>query len=447
MTQLHHSQAKAPSPSLSELIAAFTYIGFLSFGGPAGQISLMHRIVVDEKRWLDHDRFMSALNYCMLLPGPEAQQLATYIGWLLHGKRGGMIAGVLFILPGLLCIFALASAYALLADATWVTASLVGLKAAVLAVIIQALINIGKKALVSPVHHAISIAAFLALFVFAVPFPIVVFIAGLIGLFMANKSHRKLIPSALPDAEKARASLQLKSLAVTAIVGVILWQAPLLLSLSPSVPSILPELHLYFSKMALVTFGGAYAVLSYVAQVFVETKAWVSASEMLDGLAFAEATPGPLVLVLPFISFLAGFDYAGSWSPFAVALSAGLITTWVTFVPSFLLIFLGAPFVERINYMPLAKAAMSAITAAVVGVIANLTLWFAIGILFEKSNRVPLGFLPFGSLPVPDLATLDFVSLGVVVLSFGLLYWLRFSVLATLSIGLCIGILKMLLLG
>jgi putative chromate ion transporter len=450
MTGIKDSQTVEPKPSLGELTRSFAHIGILSFGGPAGQISLMHRIVVEEKRWLDHERFMSALNYCMLLPGPEAQQLATYIGWLLHGKRGGIIAGMLFILPGLLCILALAFAYALYLDAHWLTASLAGLKAAVLAVIIQALINIGKKALTGSVHIAVAISAFLALFIFAVPFPIVVFVAGLIGVLTALR-HRAVqydieqIEAA--GAGRAGGGMQLKSVAKLTLIGLALWQLPLVLLFIPNVPSILPELQLFFSKMAVVTFGGAYAVLTYVAQVAVESKAWISAATMLDGLAFAEATPGPLVLVLPFISFLAGFDHAGGWPPFVVALSAGLITTWATFVPSFLLIFLGAPFVERLNAMPLAKSAMSMITAAVVGVIANLTLWFGIGILFGNLERVPLGFLPFGSLPLPEMARIDLFSLAIVIISFCLLYWLKRSVLFTLTFGLVVGFTKIAIVG
>jgi chromate transporter len=450
MTAIDRSQTFEPKPSLGELTRSFAHIGILSFGGPAGQISLMHRIVVEEKRWLSHDRFMSALNYCMLLPGPEAQQLATYIGWLLHGKRGGMIAGMLFILPGLLIILSLAAAYALYLDAHWLTAALVGLKAAVLSVIIQALINIGKKALTGSVHVAVAVAAFLALFVFAVPFPIVVLVAGLIGILSALR-HR----ASEQDIERIEAAMgnetvsgmQLKSVAKLLLIGLVLWQLPLLLLLIPNVPSILPELQLFFSKMAVVTFGGAYAVLTYVAQVAVESKAWISAATMLDGLAFAEATPGPLVLVLPFISYLAGFDHAGGWPPIAVALSAGLITTWATFVPSFLLIFLGAPFVERLNAMPLTKSAMSMITAAVVGVIANLTLWFGIGILFGNLERVPLGFLPFGSLPMPEMAKIDLLSLAIVIVSFCLLYSFKRSVLFTLTFGLSVGLAKMALLG
>lgn len=442
MTQLQNSPIIESKPSLRELIATFAHIGILSFGGPAGQISMMHRIVVDEKRWLDNERFMSALNYCMLLPGPEAQQLATYIGWLMHGKRGGIIAGVLFILPGLLCILGLAAVYAWLLDASWLTTSLDGLKAAVLAVIIQALVNISKKALKGPAHIMIALCGFIALFVFAVPFPIVVLAAAIWGLLLGSPRSAEKAVDVKNVADTQNSLIRLKSLVMMALVGLALWQLPLLLSLFPSVPKILPELHLFFSKMALVTFGGAYAVLTYVAQVAVESKEWISAATMLDGLAFAEATPGPLVLVLPFVSFLAGFAHAENWPQILVALSAGLITTWATFAPSFLFIFLGAPFVERINQMPLAKAAMSAITAAVVGVIANLTVWFGIGILFGSVERQPLSFLPYASLPMPEASALNLFNCAVVLLSFFLLYRMRFSVLTVLSIGLALGILK-----
>lgn len=434
MTESHASRIVENKPTLTELTATFAHIGCLSFGGPAGQISLMHRIVVDEKHWIDHDSFMSALNYCMLLPGPEAQQLATYIGWLLHGKRGGIIAGALFILPGLLAIFALAFAYAALLDASWLSAALTGLKAAVLAVIIQALVNISKKALKSALHIAIAIVAFIALAIFAVPFPLVVLGAGLIGLVSTLSARGSMPLSEAGQVPVLPAGVRLKSLALMALCGVVLWQMPLLLALFPSAPPILSELHLFFSKMAVVTFGGAYAVLTYVAQVAVEQKAWISASAMLDGLAFAEATPGPLVLVLPFISFLAGFSHAEGVAPLLVAISAGMISAWATFVPSFLFIFLGAPFVERFNSMPLARAAMSAVTAAVVGVIANLTLWFGVGILFGAERIVALSHI-------------DLFSLGVLLLSLCLLYVFKRSVLLTLAAGLALTLLRLLIFG
>jgi chromate transporter len=426
MTDLLASRIIEQKPSLKELTLTFAKIGCLSFGGPAGQISLMHRIVVDEKRWLDHERFMSALNYCMLLPGPEAQQLATYIGWLMHGKRGGIITGLLFILPGLLCIFALAFAYALVLDASWLAATLAGLKAAVLAVIIQALMNIGRKALKTPLHIVIAFAAFVALAVFSVPFPLVVLAAGLAGLLFALKAQ-PIEPQALGI---QRPPIRLKSVSALALTGIALWQSPLLLALFPSVPSILSELHIFFSKMAVVTFGGAYAVLTYVAQVAVEQKAWISASAMLDGLAFAEATPGPLVLVLPFISFLAGFSHSEGISPLIIALSAGMISAWATFVPSFLFIFLGAPFVERLNAMPLARAAMSAVTAAVVGVIANLTLWFGVGILFGAGRSV-------------NVSQIDLFSLSVVIASLCLIFIFRRGVMFTLGAGLAFGLIRL----
>ena len=296
MTDFLRSETSATHPTLSELFFVFGRVGLLSFGGPAGQIGMMHRVLVDEKRWLSEERFLHALNYCMLLPGPEAQQLATYAGWLLHGRRGGIIAGTLFVLPGFLVIVALAAAYALYQDTHWLPALLFGLKAGVLAIVIEALLRVAKRALKSRFLIGVAVAAFIALFFFGVPFPLVILAAGISGFLKARGAR-----STKPDVESKAPHLLRQIRGV--FVGILIWQMPLLLFWLLAAPRSLIELQEFFSRLAVVTFGGAYAVLAYVAQVAVETHHWMTASEMLDGLALAEATPGPLVLVLSYIGF------------------------------------------------------------------------------------------------------------------------------------------------
>lgn len=430
MTDFLRSETSPPPPALSELFLVFGRVGLLSFGGPAGQIGMMHRVLVDEKRWLSEERFLHALNYCMLLPGPEAQQLATYAGWLLHGRRGGIIAGTLFVLPGFLVIVALAAAYALYQDTHWLPALLFGLKAGVLAIVIEALLRVAKRALKSRFLIGIAAAAFIALFFFGVPFPLVILAAGISGFLKARGGR-----STKPDVESKAPPLLRQIQGV--LVGILIWQMPLLLFWLLAAPSSLIELQEFFSRLAVVTFGGAYAVLAYVAQVAVETHHWMTASEMLDGLALAEATPGPLVLVLSYIGFLAAFRHPGMLDPMLAGVLGASVAAWATFVPSFIFIFLGAPYVERLRDNAALSGALSAITGAVVGVILNLSVWFGLHVLFGKVDRVEL--LPqinFG-MSLPDWHSLDLASLALFVVSAIMLFRLKFGMLPVL--GLCIG--------
>lgn len=345
-------------------------IGLLSFGGPAGQIALMHRELVDRRGWIDEARFLHALNFCMLLPGPEAMQLATYVGWLRGGWRGGILAGGLFVLPGILAIMALSWVYVLAGGVGWIAGVFFGLKAAVIALVAEALVRIGRRALQGPQAWAIAGAAFLALFFFGVPFPLVVLAAAGIGFLTARG-----------EAVAVGAAPRGATLPV-ALVWAALWLGPvalLLLALGPG--HVLAQVAVYFSQMAVLTFGGAYAVLAWVAQAAVDQFHWLSAPQMLDGLAMAETTPGPLIMVTQFVGFMAGWQAGGLW----LATLAGLVTTWVTFAPCFLWIFAGAPYAERLRGNPALTGALASVTAAVVGVIANLALWFGIHALFRET--------------------------------------------------------------
>ena len=408
-----------------EAMKVWARVAALSFGGPAGQIAVMHRIIVEEKKWIGEQRFLQALNYCTLLPGPEAQQLATYIGWLMHKTRGGLLAGTLFVLPGLLAIMALSWIYVLLGKITIVQGLFFGLKAAVLVIVIEAVLRVGKRALKNNVMYALAAAAFIALFFYDVPFPIVVLTAGLIGFFggraglapfLAGGGHGKLGDKQLADAdsllgeetpEHARRNVRW-SLSITAVF-LVLWLAPVAaLYFGLGGDSVFTQIALFFSKMAVVTFGGAYAVLAYVAQQAVDHYHWVTAGEMVDGLGLAETTPGPLIMVTQFVGFLAAWREPGTMPPLLAATLGGLLTTWVTFTPCFLWIFFGAPFVEAMRANKSLGAALGAITAAVVGVILNLAVWFALHVLFAKVVQVHwLG----ASIDVPVLNSVDLPSL------------------------------------
>jgi chromate transporter len=393
----------AALPSFGEAFWVWLKVAALSFGGPAGQIAVMHRILVDEKRWISERRFLHALNYCMLLPGPEAQQLATYVGWLMHRTAGGIMAGGLFILPGIVSIMALSYVYAAYGKIGAVAALFFGLKAAVLAIVIEALVRVSGRALKSDAMRAIAAAAFVLIFFFGVPFPLIILAAGLVGfiggrsghlLFQANVSHgangkteegEGLLGEELPP--HARPTVA-HTLAVAAI-WLLLWLVPVIALLATLGPAnVFSTIAVFFSKMALVTFGGAYAVLAYVAQQAVETHHWLAPGEMLDGLGMAETTPGPLIMVLQFVGFMAAFRAPGTLSPMLAGTLGGLLATWVTFTPCFLWIFLGAPFIEKLRGNAALNAALSAITAAVVGVILNLAIWFAIHTIFRETFRI-----------------------------------------------------------
>jgi len=409
------------SPSFAEAFRTWLKIGLLSFGGPAGQIALMHRILVDEKRWVSEPQFLHALNFCMLLPGPEAQQLATYVGWLLHRTKGALAAGLLFILPGFAVIVGLSVIYAVFHDTGWLDTVFFGLKAAVLAIVVQALIRVSRRALKNRVMIAIAVAAFLALIVFQVAFPYVVLIAGAIGLIGARVApslfrgggHGGSVadePDALPlrpgEAGWGRA---LRVLIVCALVWLSL---PAILIGVFGWESVYAPIAGFFSKMAVVTFGGAYAVLSYVAQEAVTTYGWLAPGEMVDGLAMAETTPGPLIMVLSFVGFLAGHRDQIGPGGISGGLLGALLATWVTFAPCFLWILVGAPYVERLRGNRMLSAGLSAITAAVVGVIANLSLWFALHVLF--AGHVLRVFGPV-RLELPIAESVDYAAVVLVV--------------------------------
>lgn len=399
----------APQPvAFSEAVRVFARIGLLSFGGPAGQIALMHRILVDEKKWLDEARFLHALNYCMLLPGPEAMQLATYAGWLLHGIKGGLVAGILFVLPGAIVLTALSSLYLLLGDIHVVQGLLFGLKAAVLAVVLEALVKVSRRALTGRPMVVIAILAFIAIGLLKLPFPVIIVGAALIGaaLHLAGRggAPKAAAPAIAKEYMPEWTRPSLSRFASTLAVWLALWFGPLLLlHLLLGSQNVFAREASFFSVMAAVTFGGAYAVLAWVAQQAVEVYGWLRPDEMLTGLGLAETTPGPLILVLVFVGFLGGARQSGL-EPLAGGLAGAAVTLWFTFVPCFLWIFVGAPYVETVRSIAWLSAALAAVTAAVVGIIANLALWFALHVLFARVGDVVAG--PF-SLPVPDLSSLD----------------------------------------
>jgi chromate transporter len=387
--------------SFAEAFKVWLRVALLSFGGPAGQIAVMHRILVDEKRWISESRFLHALNYCMLLPGPEAQQLATYVGWLMHRTAGGVMAGGLFVLPGAIAIMALSYIYVAFGNVWFVAALFFGLKAAVLAIVIQAVVRVGSRALRNRIMIALAATAFIGIFFFAVPFPFIIIGAGVIG-YAGTKAGRTEFAvgghgdgeasapdSALGEEVPDHARPNKMRTLLTALVWLVLWLTPvaaLLVALGSA--NTFSQIALFFSKMAMVTFGGAYAVLAYVAQQAVEHYHWLKPHEMLDGLGMAETTPGPLIMVLQFVGFIAASRDPGPLSPMTAGVLGGLLATWVTFTPCFLWIFVGAPYIERLRGNKGLSGALSAITAAVVGVILNLSIWFALHTLFRRTIPV-----------------------------------------------------------
>lgn len=450
MATLAPLPARAPRDHgipFSEAVRVWAKIAALSFGGPAGQIAMMHRVLVEEKRWIGEQRFLHALNYCMLLPGPEAQQLAIYIGWLLHKTKGGLVAGTLFVLPGLLAIMALSWIYALFGNVPLVEALFFGLKAAVLAVVLQAVVRIGSRALRNRVMRGIAAASFVAIFFFALPFPLIILAAALLGFFGGRAGHPAfkgggghgaaggvIVPDAdtalgehVPD--HARPGLGW-SLRISAVL-LFLWLAPIAALLALLGPDdVFTQIALFFARMAVVTFGGAYAVLAYVAQQAVDHYGWLAPGEMLDGLGMAETTPGPLIIVTQFVGFLGALRQATGLPPLLAGTLGGLLTTWVTFVPCFLWIFLGAPFIEKLRGNQALSAALAAITAAVVGVVLNLAVWFALHTLFREVRAVPFAA---GTLDVPVLATLDPAALGLTLAAIVAMFRFKLGVIPTLA--------------
>lgn len=402
-----------PSVSFRAAVKIWARIALLSFGGPAGQIAVMHRILVDEKKWIDEARFLHALNYCMLLPGPEAQQLATYIGWLLHGVRGGLAAGLLFIFPGFIAILGLSALYAVFHQAALLQAIFFGIKAGVLAIVIEAVVRIGRRALKSGAHHLIAIAAFLALFLFGTPFPLVILAAAFAGFAAQRLSRGDGAGQAHAPAGYSRPPLA----HVIRTLGIWggLWLVPVALLLwLRGQGDVFTEIAVFFSKMAVVTFGGAYAVLAYVGQQAVENFGWLRPGEMLDGLGMAETTPGPLILVVQFVAFMAAWRDPGGLDPLLAGVLASIVGVWVTFTPCFLWIFLGAPYVERLRHLSGLNAALSGVTAAVVGVILNLGLWLGVHVLFARVGRFDgMGL----HVTLPDPSSLSWPALAIFVLA------------------------------
>jgi chromate transporter len=436
------------SISFLEATRTWARIGLLSFGGPAGQIAVMHRILVEEKRWIGEQRFLHALSYCMLLPGPEAQQLATYIGWLLHGTRGGLVAGTLFVLPGFIAILAFSVAYVLWHQHPIVEGVFLGLKAAVIALVLEALMRIGRRALKTPAAIGIALLSFLAIAVLHVPFPFIVLGAGLIGFlsarmkpgsFAATPASASVVEEP-PTVIDAAALTQAPPTATRALkllaLWLPLWFVPVIAcAVFLGQESAYTQLGVFFSKMATVTFGGAYAVLTYVAQQAVERFAWVTPTQMMDGLGLAESTPGPLILVLQFVGFLAAYQATGGDGGLFAGVLGAVLTVWVTFVPCFLWIFLGAPYIEALRGNVALASGLSAITAAVVGVIANLALWFAVHVLFARQTTQGL----------PDLASLRIVPAVLTAIALILLFVLRWNLARTLTVSAVLGATSILL--
>ena len=424
-------------PTFSELTRVSARIGLLSFGGPAGQIALMHRELVDERRWVEEEDYLQALNFCHLLPGPEAQQLATWIGWRLHGWKGGIVAGALFVIPGALVMLALSILYALAADLEWFAALFLGIKAAVLAIIAQALLRIAGRALKTPLQRGLAVAAFVALFLFDAPFPLVVLAALALGALAGAKrpdwlALKPVGPASDEHPNPWRASLK------AVVVWLAIWAAPMVAVLTfLGREHVLWDVGVFFSQLAVVTFGGAYAVLAYMAQEAVSGFGWLSAGEMADGLGLAETTPGPLIMVTQFVGYLAAFRAPEPFSPLLAGVLGAVLTTWVTFAPCFLWIFTFAPWMDRLQRAPMLKGGLSGVTAAVVGVIANLALWFALHVLFARVALVEAGPL---RLQVPEWATFDWRAGVISLVALGLIFGAKWGIIRTLGVAAAMGL-------
>lgn len=420
---MNNQNASTAGVAFPEALRVWAKIGLLSFGGPAGQIALMHREIVEERGWLSEKDYLSALNFCMLLPGPEAMQLATYAGWKLHGTKGGLAAGLLFVAPGALVVLALTMLYAHFGKLPLVEAVFYGIKAAVLAIVIEALLRVARRALKTRGDWVIAALAFLALFCFGLPFPLVILVAAIYGFWRGSgvaEEHEGQLPS-------------WRALAGTVSLWLAIWLVPLAaLALLLGPGHVLTQLGLFFSKLAVVTFGGAYAVLAYMAQAAVETKGWLTAPEMIDGLALAETTPGPLILVTEFVGYFAGLRGMGSaWG----GLAGAMVTLWATFAPCFLWIFAFAPYIAAIGKRPRLAGALGAITAAVVGVILNLSLWFGLHVLFGHVERLDGLFRPW----VPVWGQLDGFALALSILAAVALLRLHLGVIGTLALCAALG--------
>ena len=417
------------NPTLRQSTATWCKIGLLSFGGPAAQIALMHREIVENKKWLSEDQFLNALNFCMLLPGPEAMQLATYSGWRINGTLGGLIAGLLFVLPGAFLITLLAVIYAFFGDIPLINSIFLGVKATVVVIVIQALLKVSKKALKTHYHTSIAVTAFISIFFFNLPYPFIIFVSAFFGyLMLPNKINVKQVQQSHPLTKTLK----------TILAWLVVWWIPILLVYLISDQKILTEITIFFSKLAVVTFGGAYAVLSYMAQDVVITKDWLTAGQMMDGLGLAETTPGPLILVTEFVGFLAAFQEGG----IKLALIAGFLTLWVTFIPCFLWIFAGAPYIDWISSQPRLHGALSAITAAVVGVILNLSIWFMLHVFFEKISDVQFGPI---NLLWPNFSYINVPAIFLTSISIWLIIKLKWNIASVLLINASLALLQSLL--
>lgn len=434
-------------PTFKESLKVWIKIAMYSFGGPAGQIAVMHKLLVEEKKWISEKRFLHAMNYCMLLPGPEAQQLATYTGWLLHKTKGGLTAGLLFILPGFVSILVLSILYAAYYDVAIVQAIFFGIKPAVLAIVIGAVIKIGKKSLKNALMYSIAITSFVAIFFFNIPFPLIILFAGIAGTILtkllytqSSNSENKTDITVEEDEielyfEKPNLFSALKKVSFWGIV----WFVPIVaVFLIFGKESVFVQESLFFSKAALVTFGGAYSVLAYIAQKAVEDYGWLQPGEILDGIGMAETTPGPLIQVVQFVAFMGAFRLAGDMNQLWAGVFASVLITWVTFAPCFLFVFVGAPYIEYLRGNKYLTDALSGVTAAVTGVILNLGIWFSINTLFKVVNEENFGPLRLIS---PDFSSIDYASLGITILSFFIYFVLKWDMLKTILACVVAGVL------
>ncbi len=435
--------------SLRSAVRVWAYIGVNSFGGPAGQIAVMHREIVERRNWVSERRFLHALNYCMVLPGPEAQQLATYVGWLMHGVRGGVFAGSLFVIPGFIAMLALSVMYAVFGQVTWVSGLLFGIQAAVVAIVVEAVIRIGRRTLRSTALRIIAGSSFLAIFVLNIPFPLIILVAGLFGWF-AGRSRPHWFPlgrhgretdedgpkALLPDDEHITRTASRSALRAAGI-ALVLWMIPVIgLVVLLGTSSIFTQEALLFSKAAVVTFGGAYAVLGYVAQQAVDRYGWITPNDMITGLGLAETTPGPLIMVVQFVGFLAAYNNPGSLPPLLAGFLGSVITVWVTFVPCFLFIFLGAPWVERLRDNRALSHALTAIGAAVAGVVLNLAVWFALHTMFGTVTDETVG--PF-HLSVPEWSSIQYASIAISLVAAVLVFRFKVGTLKVLAVSAALG--------
>lgn len=433
MPSLSNDQSQAPAvpARLKDLWKASLKIGLLSFGGPAAQIALMHKEFVEDRKWVAEDRFLHALSFCMLLPGPEAQQLATYCGWIVGRTLGGLIAGLLFILPGAIAMAAVSYVYLRFGDVAVIDSLFYGIKAGVLAIVLQALIKVARKALKTRLSWLIALGTFIALFMFSVPFPVVIAGAGLCGLLGSRSASDT---ASTPPADKGALAYSLK----TILAGAALWLLPPLAALALLGPdTVLLEIAEFFSVLAVVSFGGAYALLSYMAQIAVEARNWMSAGEMADGLGLAETTPGPLILVTQFVGFVTGWRAPEPFSPLAGALLAAAMTTWMTFVPSFVFVLAGAPWIERLRGNARLGAVLSAITAAVTGTILNLAIWFALNVFFAEQTTVSGAGV---SLDLPNLHSADIAAMGIAAIAAALLFAFKQGVPTVVGVTAALGL-------